>query len=546
MDTPGLPRLFTNQQAASRKYPLQFLCDFANAVLDDKTDNLLEYRHLLKHPKYKEVWSKSFGKEIWHLATITKTIAFMEKQQIPQARCKNITYGRIICVYRLEKKDPYRTRIMMGGNLVNYPNDCGTPAADLLTVKLMFNSIISTPNAKFMTIDMKDFYLMTPMDRYEYFRMKLELFPQDIINEYGLLDRADTDGNIFCEVRRGMYGFPQAGIIAQNLLTKRLHKAGYQQSKITPGYWHHNWCPISFTLIVDDFGVKYINKEDGEHLASVLKQDYEIDIDWEGTQYLALMLDWDYATRKVHLSMPGYIETNLVRFGHVLPTKPQMQPHPHTILTYGATVQYAKAIDASPAATKNEEKYIRQVIGVLLYYGQAVDSTILISLSSLAAAQAKPTKQTLSLVKWLLDYAATNPDAILTYKKSNMVLAVNSNASYLSKPSARTHVSGHFFCSADVDDPPNNGAVLNISKILKAIMSSAAKAKLGALYINAHEAIPMRHLLEEMGHKQPPTAIQTDNSTAHGVITNNIQPRRTKAMDMRFHWLCCCESQSQF
>ncbi len=81
------------------------------------------------------------------------------------------------------------------------------------------------------------------------------------------------------------------------------------------------------------------------------------------------MLDWDYATCKVHLSMPGYIEKNLVQFGHVLLTKPQMQPHPHTIPTYGTTVQYAKAIDASPGATKNEEKYIRQVIGVLLYYG---------------------------------------------------------------------------------------------------------------------------------------------------------------------------------
>jgi hypothetical protein len=160
----------------------------------------------------------------------------MEKQQIPQARRKDITYGRIICVYRSEKKDPYRTPVTMGGNLVNYLDDCGTPTADLITVKLMFNSIISTPNAKFMTINIKDFYLMTPMDRYEYFRMKMELFPQDIINEYGLRDKADADGNILCEVRRGMYGFPQAGIIAQNLLTKRLHKAGYQQSKITSGY----------------------------------------------------------------------------------------------------------------------------------------------------------------------------------------------------------------------------------------------------------------------------------------------------------------------
>jgi hypothetical protein len=259
--------------------------------------------------------------------------------------------------------------------------------------------------------------------------------------------------------------------------------------------------------------VKYINKEDIEHLASILKQDNKINIDWEGTRYLGLMLNWDYATRKVHLSMPGYIEKNLVRFGHVLPTKPQMQPHPHTIPTYGATVQYTKAIDASPAATKNKEKYICQVIGVLLYYGRAVDLTILVGLSSLAAAQAKPTKQTLSLVKWLLDYTATNPDAILTYKKSNMVLAVHSNASYLSEPSACSHVGGHFFCSTHVDDPHNNGAILNKSKILKAVMSSAAKAKLGALYINTSEAIPMRHLLEEMAtsnlpHPSKPTIAQ--------------------------------------
>ncbi len=124
----------------------------------------------------------------------------------------------------------------MGGNLINYPDNCGTPTANLLTIKLMFNSIISTPGAKFITIDIKDFYLMMPMDRFKYFRMKLDLFPQDIINEYGLRNKVDTGGNVFCEVQQGMYGLPQAGIIAQDILTKRLHKAGYRQSKVTPGY----------------------------------------------------------------------------------------------------------------------------------------------------------------------------------------------------------------------------------------------------------------------------------------------------------------------
>jgi hypothetical protein len=105
-----------------------------------------------------------------------------------------------------------------------------------------------------------------------------------------------------------------------------------------------------------------------------------------------------------------------------------------------------------------------------------------------------------------------------------MVLAMHSNASYLSKPSAQSQVGGHFFCSSIVKDPPDNGAILNIFKILSAVMSSTAKAELGALYINAWEALSMQLLLKEMGHKQLPTPIQTDNSTAHMVVTNNIQP----------------------
>jgi hypothetical protein len=122
----------------------------------------------------------------------------MAKQDRPQARCRDITYGRIVCNYCPEKKDPHHTRITMGGNLIKCPDDSGTPTADILTIKILFNSVISTPNTKFMTIDIKDFYLMTPMDCYEYFMMKLELFPQDNINKYALSDKVDVDGNVFC------------------------------------------------------------------------------------------------------------------------------------------------------------------------------------------------------------------------------------------------------------------------------------------------------------------------------------------------------------
>ena len=169
MEIPGYPTLFSPKQAASRTFPLQFLCNLAYAVLNDDTGDLLEYRHLIKHPKYKDTWSNSFGKDIRRLATTTETIFFINKTDIPQDRKGDVTYGRIVCIYREGKKDRYHTRITMGGNLINYPRDCGTPTVDLLTVKLLFNSIISTPNAKYMSIDIKDFYLCTPMTRYEYF-----------------------------------------------------------------------------------------------------------------------------------------------------------------------------------------------------------------------------------------------------------------------------------------------------------------------------------------------------------------------------------------
>jgi hypothetical protein len=155
-----------------------------------------------------------------------------------------------------------------------------------------------------------------------------------------------------------MYGLPQAGIIAQELLEERLLKAGYRQSKITPGYWKHDWRPISFTLVVDNFGVICIGKEHVHHLIQTLKEHYEIKEDWKGTWYLGITLDWDYKKREVHLSMPRYVERALAQFGNDIPKKLQHQPHKHTILTYGATMQYAKAEDVTQLLSKEEKKYI--------------------------------------------------------------------------------------------------------------------------------------------------------------------------------------------
>ena len=163
--------------------------------------------------------------------------------------------------------------------------------------------------------------------------------------------------------------------------------------------------------------MKYVGKEHAEHLVSVLKEHYGIDTDWEGTRYVGLTIDWDYVERKVHLSMPGYIEKALLRFAHPPPNKPQHQPHPSADKKYGETIQYAKTPDDSPLLPQTDKTYIQGVLGTLLYYGRAVDSTVLVALNAISAAQASPTELTMSLTKQLLDYVWTHPDAILTYEK---------------------------------------------------------------------------------------------------------------------------------
>jgi hypothetical protein len=152
---------------------------------------------------------------------------------------------------------------------------------------------------------------------------------------------------------------------------------------------------------------------------------------------------------------------------------------------------------------------------------------MLTALSAIASAQVEPTEETMTCCKQFLDYATTHLDAILTYKASDMILVVHSDASYLSKPKARSQAGGHFFLLPDCEDPANNGAELNLVQLIKAIMSSAAEAELGALYINAREVVPQRMTLAEMGHKQPQTPMQTNNTTALGVVNNNIQPHHT-------------------
>jgi hypothetical protein len=275
--------------------------EHAAPVLDVDTGKLLEYRALLKHQKFRKEWSISAANEFGQLAQGvggrvkgTDTIRFIRKSEVPVDRLKDVTYIRMVCNVRTEKKEPNRPRATVGGNLINCEDDVGTPTAELLLIKIFFNSVISTPAAKFANADLANFYLMTPLNRPEFARIRLEDLPDEIADEYKLRQLATSDGWVYICISKGMYGLPQSEALANELLEKRLNAEGYFQSKVVPGFWKHCSQDLQFVLVVDDFGIKYLQQEDLDHLIATLKRYYDVALDKEGKEFVKIELDWDY------------------------------------------------------------------------------------------------------------------------------------------------------------------------------------------------------------------------------------------------------------
>jgi hypothetical protein len=159
-------------------------------------------------------------------------------------------------------------------------------------------------------------------------------------------------------------------------------------------------------------------------------------------------------------------------------------------------------------------------------------------LNDIATDQTKATEKTQAATNQLLDYLATHPDATIQYHASDMILHIHSDAFYLSVSNAQSHLGGLFFLG---NKPPGqdmlNGSILNVASVIRNEVASAAESEVGACFHNAQLGATLRATLTELGHTQPPTPLRTDNSTAFGILNETTKQKRSKAIDMRYHWL---------
>jgi len=197
------------------------------AVIHPATgESITKYKCLQNDPLLKDTWARAFGKEFGNLAQGdtatntpgTDTIFVLSHEQIKQIpRDRTVTYTCIVVDYRPQKTNPNRVRLTAGGNLIDYPGELTTRTADLTTTKLLWNSVISTPGSRYMCLDIENFYLGTPMTRFEYMKIPLDVFPQATIDQYNLLQHTHN-GFVYLEVRKAIYGLPQAGTLVNQLL----------------------------------------------------------------------------------------------------------------------------------------------------------------------------------------------------------------------------------------------------------------------------------------------------------------------------------------
>ena len=172
---------------------------------------------------------------------------------------------------------------------------------------------------------------------------------------------------------------------------------------------------------------------------------------------------------------------------------------------------------------------------------------MLMALSIIATEQTQGTHTTKEKVEHFLTYDASHPNATIKFYKSDMILKIHSDTSYLSERQGRSCAGGNFYLGnrEDTPDPPN-GPILNTTGILANVMSAASEAEAAALFTNMKEGVIQRIALEEMQWPEPPTPIIVDNSTAAGLARDTIKANKSRAMDMRLHWIQDRAQQRQF
>jgi hypothetical protein len=429
----------------------------------------------------------------------------------------------------------YRVRGTIGGDQVHYPGVTAAYVAHLETIRILLNAAASE-DADICTADISDFYLGTPLDRKEYMRISLKHIPLEIQQRYDIACMVHND-YVLMEISKGIYGLPQAGKLSQDRLVQHLAANEYIQCANTPCLFVHKTNGVAFTLVVDDFLIKFKERQSADHLLNSLRELYKITTDFSPTlKYVGITLRRNRRKRYIDMSIPGYVKKAMQRFQRTH-LKGADSPIIYVPPNYSKHQQEAPLEEPSIPLTAAETLELQAIVGVFLFYSRAVDPTMLTAINKIASRQSKPTSLIKKEVERFLQYANKWPDATMRIRASNMKLVCHSDGSYLSESEARSRAGGILFLGECADNEAPNAPVCFLSVIIKTVVTSATATEYAAAFIVGQAAISIINTLTDLGYPQTETEIFCDNLCAVGIANNSFNLKRTKTIDMRYHWI---------
>ena len=353
----------------------------------------------------RHLWEIAHGEEIIRLIE-SKTGMFIHRRDMPSDR-KAAYYNPQLKIKLKNGVLQYRVRGTIGGDQVHYPGETTAYTAHLETIRVLLNAIVSE-HADFLTADIKDFYLGTPLERKEYMRINLKHIPVDIQERYNIADMVHND-HVIMEISRSIYGLPQAGKLSQDRLVAHLAKHGYTQCTNTPCLFVHCSNGVAFTLVVDDFLIKFKERAAADHLLNALAELYTITTDFGTTQkYVGITLTHNKVEHTIDMSIPGYVKKALQRFKRTH-LRGADSPIIYVPPRYGKFQQEVHPDKPSNPLTPAETLEMQEIVGVFLFYARAVDPTMLTAINKIASRQAKPTSLVKMEIERFLQYANKCP-----------------------------------------------------------------------------------------------------------------------------------------
>jgi hypothetical protein len=336
-----------------------------------------------------------------------------------------------------------------------------------------------------------------------------------------------------------MYGRLVSGRIANKDLVAHLLEHGYTQDPNIPCLFEHATNKTIFALIVDDFGVKYTGIEHLNELIRVLRLKWPVKVDLTGKKFVGMRLEWHYdaPTPHVYLDMPTTVPDAIARFYPNGIHKGSSTPSTYIGPAMTGKPDLGATIDTSKPVSLEAKLFIQQVTGVFLYYARMIDITMLPATRAISEQQSAPTEKTLADTHQLLRYAYSHPNHRIKFEACDMVLHILSDASHLSLLISGSVAGGYHFLGNKGDPFTLNGSISAVCCRIPTVCQAASESEYASLFLNGQQGYFERAILAALHYPQEPTILYTDNETAKGIANDSCKIRRSKAMDMRYHWI---------